>query len=91
LDWTPAANLKVMEALAAGTPVLAYRAAARHLPAGTDGVWICDGPDEMARAAIAILRGSKILTVTNREDHTWSARAIEVERLLDAILNGDVF
>jgi glycosyltransferase involved in cell wall biosynthesis len=86
LSWTPAANLKVMEALAAGTPVLAYRAAARYLPEGIEGVLICEGPDEMVTAAIAILRGQKTLEVVHREQHTWAARAVEMEALLDQVL-----
>jgi glycosyltransferase involved in cell wall biosynthesis len=86
LPWTPAANLKIMEALAAGTPVLAYPAAVEHLPEAIDGVLVCEGPQELAHAAIAILEGRKTLSQPKREQHTWAARAAELEALLDAVL-----
>jgi glycosyltransferase involved in cell wall biosynthesis len=82
--WTPGANLKILEALAAGTPVFAYPSAARQVP-DSDGVVICDGPESMSRAAIAFLEGRDVHIVTNREQHTWTARAAQLEALLDTL------
>lgn len=83
VEWTPGANLKVMEALAAGTPVLAYRAAAERLPASTVGVRACEGSEDMARIALSVLEGRETIDVGDRDQHTWSARARILEQLLD--------
>jgi glycosyltransferase involved in cell wall biosynthesis len=85
VEWTPGANLKVLEALAAGTPVLTYPATAQQLPADVDGVRVCDGPELMSHAAIEFLRGREVHEVARRDQHTWNARAAELEALLDAI------
>lgn len=84
--WTPAANLKIMEALAAGTPVVAYRAAARQLPTPTEGVGACDGPLDMARTAVAIISGREPARSFSRDAHTWSSRAAALEAVLDAVI-----
>ena len=86
IDWTPGANLKILEALAAGTPVLAYSAAAARLPTGATGVRVCDGAEAMAREAIAILEGRHRLMVEDRNRHTWTARASDFERVLDQVI-----
>jgi glycosyltransferase involved in cell wall biosynthesis len=90
IEWTPAANLKIMEALAAGTPVLAYPGAAAELPGSADGVRVCKGPDEMARAAVAFLDGTEAFVVARRNQHTWGARAASLETLLDALLPAEL-
>ncbi|HUG13373.1 MAG TPA: glycosyltransferase [Thermomicrobiales bacterium] len=86
VDWTPGANLKILEALASGTPVLAYPAAVSQLPDECDGVWSCDGPSEMARVAVAVLKGTESINPPRRNRHTWLARAADFEALLDSLL-----
>jgi glycosyltransferase involved in cell wall biosynthesis len=87
IDWTPAANLKIMEALAAGTPVLAYPGAVAELPGSVSGVRTCEGPDEMAQSAIALLRGIEHLDVVTNDQQSWSTRAASLEVLLDSLLD----
>lgn len=86
VDWTPGANLKILEALASGTSVLAYPAAVRQLPNDVLGVRSCDGPSEMARTAVDVLQGTDPIEAPHRHRHTWPARAAEFEALLDAAL-----
>jgi glycosyltransferase involved in cell wall biosynthesis len=86
IEWTPGANLKILEALAAGTPVLAYRAAAAQLPAGTVGVRICEDAAAMAIATIEVLKGDYVLPMGDRDQHTWTERAAALERVLDRVI-----
>jgi glycosyltransferase involved in cell wall biosynthesis len=86
VEWTPGANLKILEALAAGTRVLAYPAAVRQLPIDVEGVRSCDGPDEMARTAVAVLEGELEIESPRRDRHVWPARAAELEHVLEALL-----
>jgi glycosyltransferase involved in cell wall biosynthesis len=83
LRWTPAANLKVMEALGSGTPVLAYPAAIEHLPAGIAGVIRCDDAERMGESAVALLTGAREAAEPIRAAHTWKARATQLEAVLD--------
>lgn len=85
LRWTPAANLKVMEALVAGTPVLAYPEVVQHLPAPRDGVIECRGPREMADVAVQVLTGARAPAPPSRHVHTWTARAAEFALVLDGL------
>jgi glycosyltransferase involved in cell wall biosynthesis len=86
VEWTPGGNLKVLEALASGTRVLAYPAAVHQLPKEVEGVRSCEGPDEMARVAVGILEGTQTLDLPRRDSHVWPARAAEFEDMLDAVL-----
>src|SRR5207249_1835621 len=86
IDWTPGANLKVLEALAAGTRVLAYSAAVSQLPEDVEGVRSCDRPTEMARVAVDVLGGNQSIEPPRRNRHIWPARAIEFERVLNQVL-----
>jgi glycosyltransferase involved in cell wall biosynthesis len=86
IDWSPGANLKILEALAAGTPVLAYSAAAARLPVDITGIRVCDGAADMAIQAVAILTGRSRVVVEDRSRHTWAARAREFEGILESVI-----
>ncbi len=85
LEWTPGANLKILEALSAGTPVLAYRTAAQQVPRD-EGIRVCDGPDDMADQAVAFLQGVLDFRPGDSARFTWASRAKDLERILDEII-----
>lgn len=74
IEWTPGANLKILDALAVGTPVLTFGAAAAQLPGHLSGVVTCAGADEMALIATELLLGERPM-VTPAPAPGWSDRA----------------
>jgi glycosyltransferase involved in cell wall biosynthesis len=74
IRWTPGANLKILDALAVGTPVLTFPAAAAQLPAPSDGVITCQTAEEMARVATELLLGERDL-VLPEQTLGWGDRA----------------
>jgi glycosyltransferase involved in cell wall biosynthesis len=88
IRWTSGANLKILEALAVGTPVVTYAAAMEQLPAQLAGILVCGGPDDMARIAVAILRGTMPSPVPNRDAQTWRDRGASLRDLVEAVVLG---
>lgn len=74
IRWTPGANLKILDALAVGTPVLTFPAAAAQLAAPSDGVITCQTAEEMARVATELLLGERDL-VLPEQTLGWGDRA----------------
>lgn len=83
IRWTPGANLKILDALAVGTPVLTFPAAAAQLPHPSSGVVTCDSAEEMARVATELLLGERDV-VLPAETIGWTDRA----ETLTSIVNG---
>jgi glycosyltransferase involved in cell wall biosynthesis len=83
--WTSGANLKILEALAVGTPVVAYPEAMDQLPTDLAGVLVSEGPDDMARIAVGLLLGTMPTPVPNREAQTWRDRAASLQRLVESV------
>lgn len=79
-------QLKILEALSAGAPVLAYPEAGIGLQPGLSGVAICEDAETMARVAAQILRGERILKVDG-EEFRWEVQATRFERLLAAVIS----
>jgi glycosyltransferase involved in cell wall biosynthesis len=79
-------QLKILEALSAGTPVLAYPEAGAGLQPGLSGVVICQDADTMARIAAQILKGERLLEVDG-EEFRWEVQATRFERLLAAVIH----
>jgi glycosyltransferase involved in cell wall biosynthesis len=77
-------QLKILEALSAGTPVLAYPEAGAGLQPGLSGVAICEDAETMARVAVQILRGERTLQVDGNE-FRWEVQAARFEGLLAAV------
>lgn len=90
IRWTSGANLKILEALAAGTPVVTYAAAMEQLPARLAGVLVSDGPEDMARIAVAVLRGTTPAPVPDRGAQTWRDRGASLRALVEAVATGSV-
>jgi glycosyltransferase involved in cell wall biosynthesis len=86
--WTSGANLKILEALAVGTPVVTYAPAMEQLPAHLAGVLVSGGPDDMARIAVAVLRGEMPVPVPNREAQTWRESGASLRALVEAVAIG---
>jgi glycosyl transferase family 1 len=84
IEWTPGANLKILDALAVGTPVIAFRAAAGQLPDRADGVLTCDSAQEMAISAVQLLIGDGN-SVRTPAVPTWAARADTLALLIDQL------
>jgi glycosyltransferase involved in cell wall biosynthesis len=78
-------QLKILEALSAGTPVLAYPEAGAGLQSGLSGVAICEDADAMARVAAQILRGERTLEVGG-EEFRWEVQAKRFSKLLEAVI-----
>lgn len=85
LRWSGGGNLKILEAVAAGTPVLCYRAASQQLPDALEGIRECADAEEMANAALAILRSDQS-PIGPGDMHIWPARARSLEDLLEPLL-----
>ncbi|MDQ2912371.1 MAG: glycosyltransferase family 4 protein [Chloroflexota bacterium] len=78
-------QLKVLEALSAGTPVLVYPEAAAGLQPGLTGVVICRDADAMARVAVEILTGTRTVSVEG-EQFRWELQAARFQRLLESVV-----
>ncbi len=84
IKWTPGANLKILDALAVGTPVLTFQAAAAQLPDPIHGVVACDSAEEMALIATEVLLGERepVLPVATTG---WSDRADTLAAIIDEL------
>jgi glycosyltransferase involved in cell wall biosynthesis len=84
IKWTPGANLKILDALAVGTPVLTFEMAASQLPAPTNGVVTCDSAEDMARVATELLLGERD-PVLPTESNDWKDRADRLTGILNQL------
>jgi hypothetical protein len=85
IKWTPGPNLKILDALAVGTPVLTFRAAAAQLPDPLHGVVICDSAEEMALIATELLVGERA-AVPPPVTSGWSDRADTLAVIVNGLL-----
>ena len=85
IAWTPAANLKIMDAIAVGTPVLTFPAAASQLPSEMRGVITCNGAQEMAAVATDLLLGRREPIVAS-DGLSWTASARVLASVIESVL-----
>jgi hypothetical protein len=78
-----------MEALAVGTPVLAYPEAAAQLPAPLSGVHVCIDAAQMALAAVRFLRGELKLVPEAESVPTWEKQARALDDVLRVATSGE--
>lgn len=86
ISWTPGANLKILDALAVGTPVLTFRAAAAQLPDPFHGVVTCDSAEEMAQVATELLLEERE-PVPAAAASRWSDRANTLATMIDRLIS----
>lgn len=76
-------QIKVMEAIASGIPILVYPIVVEGLLDLVPGVVACSDARAMAETALAYLGGDREIAVSSPEDVSWDKRAAEFERLLE--------
>ncbi|MHB8688605.1 MAG: glycosyltransferase [Candidatus Dormibacteraceae bacterium] len=84
IQWTPGANLKILDAIAVGTPVLTFQAAAAELPAGLSGVVTCESSHEMALIATDFLSGERDLVPAHAASG-WRDRANALAEIINEL------
>jgi glycosyltransferase involved in cell wall biosynthesis len=72
-------QLKVVEALGCGTPVLAYSAVIDGLPEGVGGVILCATPSEMAERIVGHLTGEAVMQSGSLQELEWASLAVKFE------------
>ncbi len=84
IKWTPGPNMKILDALAVGTPVVTFPAAAQQLSDQVRGVVTCDSAEEMAQVATELLIGERD-TPTTYIPAGWSDPAESLAKIIDGL------
>jgi glycosyltransferase involved in cell wall biosynthesis len=90
LPYATGLQLKVVEALAVGTPVIAYPAAAAGLPFALEGVSVCSDAASMAEKIVDYLRSSPDTPPVLARSLTWAEQARRLESVLHDVASGQL-